>query len=79
MFRLAFTIGLVVFVILRDSGRAFSSLTFEEGCDSVLLPELFPCFLCQIVDNFPGQSDAGHGVQDNPIRNHIAHIQDLSI
>jgi hypothetical protein len=79
MFRLAFTIGLVTFVILRGSGRAFISLIFEEGGYSVLLPELFPCFLCQIVDNFPGQSDAGHGVQDNLIRNHIAHVQDLSI
>ena len=74
MFRLAFVSGLVSLVIFWGSGRAFTSLVFEEGSDSVLLPELFPRFLCQIVDNFPGQSDASHGIQDNLIRDHIAHV-----
>ena len=79
MFRLAFTIRLVTLVILRYSVRAFSSHTFEEGCYSVLPPELLPCFLRQIANDFPGQSDAGHGIQDNLILDHIAHVQDLSI
>jgi hypothetical protein len=74
MLRLAFSIGLVTFVTLRNSGRVFLSLIFKERGYSVLLPELFPRFLCQIVDNFPGQSDAGHGIQDNLIRDHIAHV-----
>ena len=56
-----------------DSGGLLSPLLVEEGGDSVLSPELFPCLSREVVDYLTSESDAGHGVQDDFVGDHVAY------
>ena len=63
----------LVVVMSMDSSGVLSLLFVEEGGDSVLSPELLPCLSREVVDNLTSESDAGHGVQDDFVRDHVAH------
>ena len=65
--------------LTASSVRAFSFLHFEVGSNSVLPPELLPGTLRQVVHHFTSESDAGHGVQDGFVGNHIPDSQYLSV
>ena len=56
-----------------DSCGVLSLLLVKEGCDSVLSSELLPCLSREVVDYFTSESDAGHGVQDDFVGDHVAH------
>ena len=68
-----------IVVILRDSSGVLSLLLVEEGGDSVLSPELLPCLSREVVDNLTSESDAGHGVQDDFVGDHVAYTQYLAV
>ena len=60
-------------VVSLDSSGVLLLLLIEECGDSVLSPELLPCLSREVVDYFTSESDAGHGVQDDFVGDHIAH------
>ena len=62
-----------IVVIYRDSSGVLSLLLVEEGGDSVLSPELLPCFSRKVVDYLTSESNAGHGIQDDFVRDHVAY------
>jgi len=63
----------IVVVSVPDSIGVLSLLLVEEGVDSVLSPELFPRLSREVVDYLTSESDAGHGVQDYFVGDHVAH------
>ena len=62
-----------IVVIYRDSSGVLSLLLVEEGGDSVLSPELLPCFSRKVIDYLTSESNAGHGIQDDFVRDHVAY------
>jgi hypothetical protein len=66
-------------VISRDSGGVLFLFFIKEGCDSVLSPELLPCLSREVVDYLTSESNAGHGVQDDFVGDHVAYSQHFAI
>ena len=62
-----------------DSSGVLILLLVKEGGDSVLSPELLPRFSRQVVDYLASESDAGHGVQDDFVRDHVTYSQYFAI
>ncbi len=60
-------------VVSLDSSGVLLLLLIEEGGDSVLSPELLPCFSRKVVDYLTSESNAGHGIQDDFVRDHVAY------
>ncbi len=60
-------------VSIPDSVGVLSLLLVEEGGDSVLSPELLPRLSREVVNYLTSESDAGHGVQDDFVGDHVAH------
>ena len=60
-------------VVSLDSSGVLLLLLIEECSDSVLSSELFPCLSREVVDYLTGESNAGHGVQDDLIGDHVAY------
>ncbi len=56
-----------------DSGGVLSILLVEEGGNSVLSPELLPCFSRKVVDYLTSESNAGHGIQYDFVRDHVTY------
>jgi hypothetical protein len=54
-------------------GVVLSLLLVEEGGDSVLSPELLLCFSRKVVYYLTSESNAGHGIQDDFVRDHVAY------
>ena len=69
----------IVVVSVPDSSGVLSLLLVEEGGDSVLSPQLLPCLSREVVDYFTSESNAGHGVQDDFIGDHVAYSQHFAI
>ena len=63
----------LVVIILADSCGVLTLLLLKEGGDSVLSPELLPRLIRKVVDYFSSESNAGHSVQDDFVRDHVAH------
>ena len=69
-----------LFVVMSmDSSGVLLLLLIKEGGDSVLSPELLPCLSREVVDYFTSESNAGHGVQDDFIGDHVAYSQHFAI
>ena len=62
-----------LFISISTDSCGFLILLLKEGSDSVLSPELLPCFFRQVVDCLTSKSDAGHGNQFDFFRDHVAH------
>ena len=60
-------------VISLDSSGVLFLLLIKEGCDSVLSPKLLPCLSREVVDYLTSESNAGHGVLEDFVRDHVAH------
>ena len=60
-------------VFIPDSSGVLSLLLVKEGGDSVLPPELLPRLSREVVDYLASESDAGHGVQDDLVRDHFTY------
>jgi hypothetical protein len=56
-----------------DSSGVLILLLLKEGSDSVLSPELLPRLFRQVIDHFSIESNAGHSVQDDFVRDHVTH------
>ena len=69
----------MVAVSIPDSSGVLSLLLVKEGGDSVLPPELLPCLSREVVDYLTSESNAGHGVQDDFIGDHVTHSQHFAI
>ena len=69
----------LVVCISTDSSGVLILLLLKEGGDSVLSSELLPCFFRQVVDYLASESDAGHGVQDDSVRDHVAHSKHFAV
>ena len=54
-------------------------LLLEVRSDSVLSSELFPSSFRQVVHHFSCESNAGHGVQDGFVGDHVSDSQYLSV
>ena len=54
-------------------------LLLEVRSDSVLSSELFPGSFRQVVHHFTCESNAGHGIQDGFVRNHVSDSQYLAV
>ncbi len=62
-----------VVISVPDSSGVLILLLIKEVGDSVLSPKLLPRLSREVVDNFTSESDAGHGVQDDFVGDHVAH------
>ena len=69
----------LVVCISTDSSGVHIIFLLKEGSDSVLSSELLPCFFRQVVDYLTSESDAGHGVQDDSVRDHVAHTKHFAV
>ena len=69
----------LVVCISTDSTGVLILLLLKEGGDSVLSFELLPCFFRQVVDYLASESDAGHGVKNDFVRDHIAYTQHFAV
>ena len=56
-----------------DSSGVLFLFFIKEGCDSVLSPELLPCLSREVVDYLTSESNAGYGVQDDFVRDHVTY------
>ena len=69
----------LVVVFIPDSSGVLSLLLVEEGGDPVLSPELLPRLSREVVDYLPSESDAGHGVQDDFVGDHVTYSQHFAV
>ena len=69
----------LVVVMSMDSSGVLFLFFIKEGGDSVLSPELLPCLSREVVDYFTSESDAGHGVQDDFVGDHVAYTQHFAV
>ena len=69
----------LVVCISADSCGVLILFLLKEGSDSVLSSELLPCFFRQVVDYLASESDAGHDVQDDSVRDHVAYTQHFAV
>ncbi len=70
--------SLVVINSLDSSGVLFLLLIKECGY-SVLSPELLPCFSREVIHYFTSKSNAGHGIQDDFVGDHVTYSQHFAI
>jgi hypothetical protein len=72
---------LLCFILSRTASSTGGPilLLLEVRSDSVLSSELFPGSFRQVVHHFTCESNAGHGIQDGFVRNHIADSQYLTV
>ena len=69
----------LVVCISTDSSGILNLLLLKEGSDSILSSKLLPCFFREVVDYLASESDAGHGVQDDSVRDHVAYTQHFAV
>ena len=69
----------LVVCISTDSSGVLTLLLLKEGGNSVLSPELLPCLFPQVVDYLASESDAGHSVQYDFVRDHVAYSQHFAV
>ena len=69
----------LVVVFISDSGGVLGLLLIEKGGDSALSPELLPRFSREVVNHLSGESNVGHGVQDDFVGDHVAYTQHFPI
>ena len=62
-----------------DSCLVFDFLLVKEGGDPVLSPELLPCFFRKVVNYLTSESNAGHGVKYDFVRDHVAYSKNLTL
>ena len=62
-----------------DSSGILLLLLIKEWGDSVLSSELLPCFSREVVYYLTSESNAGHGVQNDFIGDHVAYSKNFAI